>query len=69
MTDATPSADDRDQLSRFLLEDAGVRGVLVHLDDAWQQIRRRAARTVLDILFHQVEAQAPSFEDSEGGMA
>lgn len=41
MTDTTP-ADDRDQLTRFLIEDAGVRGVLVHLDDTWQQIRQRA---------------------------
>lgn len=33
---------DRDCLTRFLLERAGVRGVLVHLDDSWQQIRSRA---------------------------
>ncbi|KGM55218.1 heat shock protein Hsp33 [Lysobacter daejeonensis GH1-9] len=50
MTDATPTTipDDRDQLTRFLLEDAGVRGVLVHLDDTWQQIRRRATGTPHD---------------------
>ena len=30
------------QLTRFLIEDAGVRGVLVHLDETWQQIRQRA---------------------------
>ncbi|HEX5756454.1 MAG TPA: Hsp33 family molecular chaperone HslO [Arenimonas sp.] len=34
--------DDRDCLTRFLLERAGVRGVLVHLDESWQQIRARA---------------------------
>lgn len=32
---------DRDQLSRFLIEGAGVRGVRVHLHDTWQQIRTR----------------------------
>src|SRR5688572_23372684 len=34
--------DDRDSLTRFLLADAGVRGVRVHLDDTWRQIRDRA---------------------------
>lgn len=33
---------DQDSLLRFLLPGAGVRGVLVHLDDTWQQIRARA---------------------------
>ena len=33
--------DDRDSLTRFLLPDAGVRGVRVHLDDTWRQIRQR----------------------------
>lgn len=33
---------DSDQLSRFLIERAGVRGVRVHLQDTWQQIRDRA---------------------------
>ena len=32
---------DQDQLSRFLIEGAGVRGVRVHLQDTWQQIRSR----------------------------
>lgn len=32
---------DRDQLTRFLIEGAGVRGVRVHLQDTWQQIRTR----------------------------
>jgi len=32
---------DRDHLTRFLIAGAGVRGVRVHLDDAWQQIRAR----------------------------
>ncbi|MGH8075994.1 MAG: Hsp33 family molecular chaperone HslO [Lysobacter sp.] len=42
MTDPTPPAD-RDHLTRFLIAGAGVRGVRVHLDEAWQQIRSRAA--------------------------
>ena len=37
------SEHDPDQLTRFLLERAGVRGVRVHLDDTWREIRARAA--------------------------
>lgn len=33
---------DHDLLIRFLLPGAGVRGVLVHLDDTWDHIRTRA---------------------------
>jgi len=33
---------DEDSLTRFLLQEAGVRGVRVHLDATWQQIRARA---------------------------
>lgn len=33
------AADGRDQLTRFLIEGAGVRGVRVHLDDTWRRIR------------------------------
>lgn len=33
---------DNDFLLRFLLPGAGVRGVLVHLDDTWRHIRARA---------------------------
>lgn len=33
---------DRDRLTRFLIQDAGVRGVHVLLDDSWMQIRARA---------------------------
>jgi molecular chaperone Hsp33 len=33
---------DHDVLTRFLLPGAGVRGVLVHLDDTWRQIHARA---------------------------
>ncbi len=36
---ATPR--DQDVLTRFLLPTAGVRGVRVHLDDTWTQIRAR----------------------------
>jgi molecular chaperone Hsp33 len=39
MTDTVPH--DRDTLDRFLLPGAGVRGVRVHLDDTWAQIRAR----------------------------
>lgn len=35
------ASPDRDQLTRFLIEGAGVRGVRVHLRDTWQQIRTR----------------------------
>ncbi len=43
MTEPTASrTDDRDQLTRFLIDTAGVRGVRVHLEDTWRQIRERA---------------------------
>jgi len=38
-----PVPHDRDALARFLLPGAGVRGVCVHLDDTWAQIRARGA--------------------------
>lgn len=38
-----PARDqDHDQLTRFLIERAGVRGVRVHLQDTWQEIRERS---------------------------
>ena len=37
---------DRDHLTRFLIEGAGVRGVRVHLEDTWQQIRERVGDSV-----------------------
>ncbi|SDY72466.1 molecular chaperone Hsp33 [Lysobacter sp. yr284] len=40
MTDPV-STDSHDRLTRFLIEAAGVRGVHVRLDRAWQQIRER----------------------------
>jgi len=40
-TDTAP-VGDRDQLTRFLIETAGVRGVRVHLADTWTQVRERA---------------------------
>ena len=44
MPDAPADANARheDRLTRFLLPEAGVRGVRVHLDDTWRQIRTRA---------------------------
>ena len=36
MSDTTPSCHDR--LSRFIIEQAGVRGVHVHMADSWRQI-------------------------------
>ena len=41
MPDASATGHD-DRLTRFLLPEAGVRGVRVHLDDTWRQIRTRA---------------------------
>lgn len=35
------TASDSDLLTRFLLEDAGVRGVRVHLTETWAQVRQR----------------------------
>ena len=35
-------ADDHDALTRFLLQEAGVRGVRVQLEETWRQIRARA---------------------------
>ena len=42
--DGVPAAGllDHDSLTRFLLQDAGVRGVRVHLDATWQQIGSRS---------------------------
>lgn len=40
-----PSRSDRDQLTRFLIEGAGVRGVLVHLTETWRQIRSHITGT------------------------
>jgi molecular chaperone Hsp33 len=34
--------NDRDSLTRFLIDRAGVRGVRVHLQEAWEEIRSRA---------------------------
>lgn len=41
MTDIDTLPAGRDRQLRFLLEQAGVRGVHVRLDDTWQQIRKR----------------------------
>lgn len=57
MTDVDPpqvnppqDASTQDSLTRFLLPEAGVRGVRVHLDATWQQIRARAASSTHDKL-------------------
>jgi len=42
MIEAPQHPHDDDSLTRFLLPEAGVRGVRVHLDATWQQIRDRA---------------------------
>jgi molecular chaperone Hsp33 len=39
---ASVASDGQDRMTRYLLEQAGVRGVHVVLEDTWQQIRRRA---------------------------
>ena len=41
-TQAPRARPDDDTMTRFLLQEAGVRGVRVHLDATWQQIRGRA---------------------------
>lgn len=42
MSRMTTPPPDRDLLTRFLLERSGVRGVVVHLDESWREIVRRA---------------------------
>src|SRR5688572_11386341 len=37
------AALDADSLTRFLLEQSGLRGVLVHLDETWRTIRARSS--------------------------
>lgn len=51
---------DHDSLTRFLLPDAGVRGVRVHLDDTWRQIRGRGGYTpnVAELLGESAAAAA-----------
>lgn len=51
---------DNDNLSLFLLEQAGLRGVLVHLDDTWRAIQARAEypRQVADRLGETCAAAA-----------
>jgi len=51
---------DLDVLTRFLLPGAGVRGVLVHLDDTWRQIHGRAehAQAVTALLGETAAAAA-----------
>lgn len=57
----TPPADS-DRLSRFLLAHAGVRGVRVHLRDAWSQIRTRGAYPpAVDELLGEATAAAALF--------
>ena len=41
MTDHDPASLDHDGLTRFLIQGAGIRGVRVHLQDTWRQIRER----------------------------
>ena len=41
MTDHHPASLDHDGLTRFLIQGAGIRGVRVHLQDTWRQIRER----------------------------
>ncbi|MFP7722110.1 Hsp33 family molecular chaperone HslO [Lysobacter sp. A3-1-A15] len=41
MTDTASAALDHDGLTRFLILGAGVRGVRVHLQETWRQIRAR----------------------------
>jgi molecular chaperone Hsp33 len=52
--------DDSDRLTRFLLPEAGVRGVRVHLRDAWRQIAARdgSPAAVRELLGEAVAAAA-----------
>ena len=54
------SDNNLDNLSLFLLEPSGVRGVLVHLDDTWEAIQSRAAypRSIADRLGETCAAAA-----------
>ena len=58
MTAGTPEGSD--QLTRFLLDRAGVRGVRVHLADSWAQVRARGdyPPTVSEILGEATAAAA-----------
>ena len=47
---STTKVPDSDRLTRFMLPRAGVRGVRVHLDDTWRQIRERDADTATGTL-------------------
>lgn len=59
MTHSLPSADS-DRLLRFLLPGAGVRGVHVHLQQAWQRIRGQGeySAAVAELLGESVAAAA-----------
>ncbi|RNF85993.1 Hsp33 family molecular chaperone HslO [Montanilutibacter psychrotolerans] len=52
--------NDRDQLTRFLIEHAGVRGVRVHLEDTWRQVLERSQypATVVELLGEAAAAAA-----------
>ena len=57
-----PDDHDHDSLTRFLLAGAGVRGVRVHLDATWQQIRARADHpAAVAELFGEAAAAAALF--------
>lgn len=60
MSDPRPL--DSDRLTRFLLPDAGVRGVRVHLHEAWAQIRARGDHpAAVDELLGEAVAAAALF--------
>lgn len=64
MSDAdrsTSPPDHADRLVRFLLPQAGVRGVLVHLDQTWQQIRRDTDPAAISELLGEASAAAALF--------
>ena len=55
-----PATADTDRLDRFLLPDAGVRGVRVHLHDTWSQIANRVDEMPADAITLLGEAAAAS---------
>ena len=57
---------DSDRLTRFLLEHAGVRGVRVHLGDAWREI---AGRDANDLRHREVASEIVGLLTAEAVIA
>lgn len=55
---STSDVSPDDTLTRFLIDGAGVRGVRVHLQDTWQQIRERTADSIEHAVAMEMLGQA-----------